>query len=212
MKDLLGLGVVFDGPDTVQLLFRLLMVVTFTAIVIRGAYSRRNHSTDHVFTYWLFSLVTFSICFLLRKVPMELGFALGLFAVFGVLRYRTESIAIKDLTYLFIVIGIALVNSLANKKITFVELLIVNVVITGATYLLEGRGRGQEGSLLLTYDRVDRLAPNQRQDLLAELSKRLDLPLTRLIVHEADMLKDTARISVFYSLTDKEGKVVRDES
>lgn len=210
MRDLLGLDVIFDGPDTVRLLFRLFMVVLFTAIVIRGSYSRHNQSNDHIFTYWLFSLVTFSICFLLRKVPMELGFALGLFAVFGVLRYRTESIAIKDLTYLFIVIGLALINSLANRKISFSELLIVNIVISGSTFLLEGTR--QEGSLILTYDRVDRLAPNQRQDLLVELSKRLDLPLTRLVVHEADMLKDTARISVYYSLTDKGAKVVRAQS
>jgi hypothetical protein len=201
MNDLLGLDVLFNGPDALRLLFRLTLLVVFTGFVIRGAYSRRNHSTDHVFTYWLFSLVTFSIAFLLRKVPMELGFALGLFAVFGVLRYRTESIAIKDLTYLFIVIGLALINSLANKKISFFELMMVNVVISGATYFLEGTGRGQEGALLLTYDRVDRLAPSQRKDLIAELSTRLNLPLTRLVVHEADMLKDTAKISVFYSLS-----------
>jgi hypothetical protein len=206
MKDLLGLDVLFDGPDTVRLLFRLCLVVVFTAIVIRGAYSRRNHSVDHVFTYWLFSLVTFSIAFLLRKVPMELGFALGLFAVFGVLRYRTESIAIKDLTYLFVVIGIALINALANKKISFSELMLVNAVISGATYFLEGSGRSQEGSLLLTYDRVDRLAPNQREDLMAELSRRLNLPLTRIVVHEADMLKDTAKISVFFSLSKDEAR------
>lgn len=206
MKEFLGLDVIFDGQDAARLLFRLFLNLVFTWIVIRGAYSRRNHSSDHVFTYWLFSIVTFCICFLLRKVPMELGFALGLFAVFGVLRYRTESIAIKDLTYLFVVIGLALINSLANKKISFSELMIVNIVISGATYFLEGSGRGQEGSLLLTYDRVDRLAPSRREDLVKELSTRLDLPLTRVVVHEADMLKDTARIAVFFKLTPQEAR------
>lgn len=204
MREYLGLNEFIDGPDTLRLVFRLAITLFFTAWVIKGSYSRRYRSSDHVFTFWLFSVVTFSIAFLLRKVPMELGFALGLFAVFGVLRYRTESIAIKDLTYLFVVIGLSLVNSLANKKISLAELLVVNTVIAGGAYLLEGAWKKREAVLRLTYDRVDQLAPHKRAELIAELSTRLDLRLTRVTVHEVDLLRDTAAISVFFDVSPEE--------
>jgi len=200
MREYLGLDEFLDGPDTLRLLFRLALTVFFAAWVIQGAYSRRYRSSDHVFTYWLFSLVTFSIAFLLRKVPMELGFALGLFAVFGVLRYRTESIAIKDLTYLFVVIGISLVNALANKKISLVELLVVNSAIAGGAYVLEGAWKKRETCLHLVYDRVDQLSPQKRPLLVKELSQRLDLPLNRVVVHSVDLLRDTVEVSVFYDV------------
>lgn len=199
IEEYLGLDSFMDVSDTLRLVFRLCLTLAFTAWVICGSYSKRYRSTDHVFTYWLFSIVTFSIAFLLRKVPMELGFALGLFAVFGVLRYRTESIAIKDLTYLFVVIGISLVNSLANKKISLVELLVVNTAIAGASYFLEGTWRKRESSLRLTYDQVNRLAPQNRDALIRELSERLEMPLTHVVVHSVDLLRDTADISVFFN-------------
>lgn len=211
MREYLGLQTMADGQDATRLILRILLMLVFLTIVIKGAYGRRRHSTDMVFTYWLFGIVTFSISFLLRKVPMELGFALGLFAVFGVLRYRTESIAVKDLTYLFVVIGIALINALANRKISFVEMVIVNGAISLATVCLEHielvniKRKPREGSIILTYDRVDMLAPSQRKALLSELSKRLNIPLTRVEVHNANLLRDTAKISVFFE--DKDAPV-----
>lgn len=200
MTSYLGLDEFMNLKDTVRLIFRLGMTLFFCAWVIRGSYARRYNNTDQVFTYWLFAIVTFSIAFLLRKVPLELGFALGLFAVFGVLRYRTESIGIRDLTYLFVVIGLALINSLANKKISFSELLVVNSAIAGGTYFLEGAWKKRESSLMLTYDQVNQLAPHKRPLLLKELGARLDIPLTRVQVHEVDLLRDTARISVFFNV------------
>ena len=108
----------FNQKDLVKLFVRFLIDFAFTFVIVRVLYFSANRRKDYLFTFIVFNLLTFFICFLLRKVPMELGFALGLFAVFGILRYRTEPIPIKEMTYLFIVIGLAMINALANKKIS----------------------------------------------------------------------------------------------
>ncbi len=202
MNDLekyLGLDEIVDTQDTIRLVVRLIFVLVCTGLVIK-TYKRHHRSADHVFTYWLFSLVTFCLCFLLRKVPMELGFALGLFAVFGILRYRTESIAIRDLTYLFVVIGLALVNALSNKKISFAEVLIVDMAIVGSTYVLEALDPfSKHGSMSMVYDRVDLIGPNSREALLEDLRERTGLSVSRVDVQSVDLLRDTALVTVFYA-------------
>jgi hypothetical protein len=199
MQDYIGFERIIDIGDTTRLLFRLGIECLFAYIVIQRVYCQRYKSSEHTLTFWLFSIVTFCIAFLLRKVPMELGFALGLFAVFGILRYRTESIAVKDLTYLFVVIGLALVNALANKKISLVELMIVDSAITGTVILLDGRHRRtHEDSIMVIFDRVDLLGPDRRFELLAEINRRMLINPTRVAIHEVDLLRDTARLSVFF--------------
>jgi len=139
------------------------------------------------------------MCLLLRKVPMELGFALGLFAVFGILRYRTEEIRMRDLTYLFIMIGIGIINGVANKKVSTVELLTVNVVIVGLTALLElPRSARRFGSTPMLYDNLALLRPDQQEQLYADLSQRTGLAVVRVQVHRIDFLRDAAEITVFY--------------
>ena len=199
LRKFLGFEKLFDANDTTQLLFRLALECVFAYVVINRVFSRRYRNFDHVFTLWLFSIVTFSIAFLLRKVPMELGFALGLFAVFGVLRYRTESIGVKDLTYLFVVIGLALINALSNKKISLTELLIVNVTIIASVFLIDGSHRkSHEQRLEVTFDRVDLLGPEKRPELMAELARRLSLTPTRVVVNQVDLLRDIALIQVYF--------------
>jgi hypothetical protein len=207
LEKFLGFEKIFDTNDTAQLLFRLLIEWIFAYIVINRVFSRRYKNFDHAFTLWLFSIVTFSIAFLLRKVPMELGFALGLFAVFGVLRYRTESIGVKDLTYLFVVIGLALINALSNKKISLVELLIVNATIIGAVIGIDGsHRRSHEQRLDVTFDRVDLLGPEKRPELMAELSRRLSISPTRVVVNQVDLLRDVALIHVYFQAKGPDGR------
>lgn len=202
LEKFLGFEKIFDTNDASQLLFRLAVECAFAYVVINRVYCRRYQSSEHVFTFWLFSIVTFSIAFLLRKVPMELGFALGLFAVFGVLRYRTESIGVKDLTYLFVVIGLALINALSNKKISLTELLIVNTTITAAVFLIDGSHRKvHEERLEVTFDRVDLLGQEKRPQLIAELGRRLALRPTRVVVIQVDLLRDVAHLHVYFTAT-----------
>ncbi len=198
-SDVFGTDRFLDPGDTLRLLSRLGLDLGFAAIVIVFVYYRLYRNREFVFTYFIFNLITFSMCMLLRKVPMELGFALGLFAVFGILRYRTEEIRMRDLTYLFIMIGLGIINGVANKKISTVELLVVNGVIVGLTAALELPTRARAfGSTPMLYDNLALLQPGQREQLHADLSTRTGLDIVRVQVHRIDFLRDAAEITVFH--------------
>jgi hypothetical protein len=188
------------------LLGRLGLNLLLMIIVVRLVYYRLYRSRDYVFTYFLINLVTFSLTYLLSNVPIELGFALGLFAVFGILRYRTEAILVRNLTYLFVVIGIALLNALANGSITLAELLIANGVIVGTVAVLEAAPfSGREESRLVHYDRLDLLSPASAAELLEDLRKRTHLPVERFEIGDVDLLRDAADITIHY----RSGSVAR---
>lgn len=199
MNNLLGALTVSLSGSAVMLLWRLGLNMLFTAVVVRLVYYRLYRNRDYVFTYFLINLVTFSLAYLLSNVPIELGFALGLFAVFGILRYRTEAIKVRNLTYLFVVIGIALLNALANGGITLAELLIANAVIVGTVTVLEVAPFSvREESRLVHYDRLDLLSPADTAALLEDLRKRTHLPVERFEIGDVDLLRDSALITIHY--------------
>lgn len=200
MNEIFGSETVLD-QDVLRFLLRLAVDVAFVSIVIQLVYFRLYRNREYVFTYYLFNIITFGMCLLLRKVPLELGFALGLFAVFGILRYRTEAIRIRDLTYLFIVLGLGILNGVSNEKISVAELLTSNAIIVGATALLElyPGGRGERSSPML-YDNLELLRPGRKAELHADLSARTGLEVVRVEVQRFDMLRDAAEIVIFYPM------------
>lgn len=199
MNTLFDLLAIPLSSSAVVLLARLGLNLLFTAAVVRFVYYRLYRNRDYVFTYFLINLVTFSLAYLLSNVRIELGFALGLFAVFGILRYRTEAIKVRNLTYLFVVIGIALLNALANGGITLAELLIANVVIVGTVTVLEAApSSGRKESRLVHYDRLDLLSPADAASLLEDLRKRTHLPVERFEIGDVDLLRDSALITIYY--------------
>jgi Domain of unknown function (DUF4956) len=197
--DLFGTDELFDTWDFLKLVSRLGLDLIFTWIVVSLVYARLYRNRELIFTYYLFNVITFTLCLLLRKVPMELGFALGLFAVFGILRYRTEEIRMRDLTYLFIVIGIAILNGVANKKVSLVELVTVDAVIVGLTAAIElaPRNRGG-GHAPVLYDNLALLHPGREAELYADLGKRLGVQVIRVQIHRIDLLRDAAEITAHY--------------
>ena len=195
------LSVLSVGEAAWALLGRLGVDLFFTALTVGVVYYRLYRSRDYVFTYFLLNLVTFTLAYLLSNVRIELGFALGLFAVFGILRYRTEAILVRNLTYLFVVIGIALLNALANGPITTSELLIANIAVVGMVAVLEATSfSGREESRLVRYDRLDLLNPDAAGDLLADLRKRTHLPVERFEIGDVDLLRDSADIRIHYRI------------
>ena len=207
--DLFGTDQLFDTWDVLKLLSRLGVDLVFTWIVVGRIYGRlypRNR--DFIFTYYVFNLITFSLCILLRKVPMEIGFALGLFAVFGILRYRTEPIRLRDLTYMFIVIGIAILNAVANKKISLTELLVVDLAIVAATAGVELSPRHRNiGQVPVLYDNLALLHPGREAELHADLARRTGLPIDRVQIHRIDLLRDAAELSAFFPTAPREHRV-----
>jgi hypothetical protein len=199
VNDFLGTERFIDPGDFLKLVSRLGLNLAVASLVIVGVYYRLYKNREFVFTYYVFNLITFSMCVLLRKVPMELGFALGLFAVFGILRYRTEEIRMRDLTYMFIMIGLGIINGVANKKISASELLLVNGMICGITAILELTPAARShGSTPMLYDNLALLRPDQQPALLSDLAERTGLDVVRVHVHRVDLLRDAAEITVFH--------------
>ena len=189
----------YDSKDLIKLLFKFSIDLLFLFIIVRVIYYRIKEEKDYVFTFFMFNILTFFICFLLRKVPMEMGFALGLFAVFGILRYRTEAIPIRQMTYLFIVIGLSMINSLANKSISWLEILLANAIITTITFLIDRIWFSSiEQTKSILYEKIDLIKPENEQELIEDLKKRTGLPIVAVKVDKVDFLRDTAQITIYY--------------
>ena len=190
----------FDLEDFSKLLFKFGINFIFLIIIVRLIYYRIKDDKDYVFTFIMFNILTFFICFLLRKVPMQMGFALGLFAVFGILRYRTEAIPIRHMTYLFIVIGISMINALSNKSISIFELIFTNGFISLITYLIDRVWfQTLEESKNILYEKIDLIKPENQEDLIKDLKERTGLPIHAVKVDKIDFLRDTASITIYYN-------------
>ena len=190
----------FDLEDLTKLLFKFGINFIFLIVIVRLIYYKIRDDKDYVFTFIMFNILTFFICFLLRKVPMQMGFALGLFAVFGILRYRTEAIPIRQMTYLFIVIGISMINALSNKSISIFELLFTNGFITLITYLIDSVWfQSIEESKNILYEKIDLIKPEKESEMIEDLKQRTGLPIHAVKVEKIDFLRDTASIKIFYN-------------
>jgi len=188
-----------DSEDFLKLIFKFTINLFFLFATVRFIFYRNNRDKDYLFTFFMFNLMTFFICVLLRKVPMEMGFAMGLFAVFGILRYRTEALPIKEMTYLFIVIGLAMINALANKSISMAELFFTNFVIVGTTLGIETIWfNDHERSKNIVYEKIENVKPENHDILLADLRERTGLQVFKFSIGKIDFLKDVADIKIYY--------------
>ncbi len=187
------------NKDFYELLFRMIFNLLIVSYIVRYLYFNSTKNKDYLFTYLMISLTVFLLCFLLENVKLQLGFALGLFAIFGIIRYRTDPIPIKEMTYLFIVIGISIMNALANKKISYFELLFANLSILILTYVLERIWLlKRESRKNITYEKIELIVPEKRKELIADLVNRTGLDINRVEIRRIDFLNDTAQIRIFY--------------
>lgn len=176
---------------------RLLVDVLTTTILIRLIYYRIYRRTDLFLTFFGFNCVIFLITYLLNKVQMSMGAAFGLFAIFSMLRYRTEGLSAKDMTYLFIVISVGLISAII--KGSWDELGLVNGMILLVVWLLEGNLLiKRELTKTIQYDRIELITPERHEELLEDLRVRTGLAVHRVEVQEMDFLKDSALIMIFY--------------
>lgn len=207
MLELIGFDSILDAGDLLKLVVRFGINLAFIALVVRGIYLRFHPRVDFAFSCVLLNVMTFAVCMLLRKVPVELGFALGLFGVFGILRYRTDAIGTRDLTYLFVSVGLGMMNAIANKKVSLSELLFINVAILGTLAFFEYRTRssGREVRTLL-YDHLALLKPGRSEELIADLRERTGLEVSKFRIDDIDLIKDCARLTITCQTQDAEAK------
>ena len=192
-------GMPLFHTDMWELLFKFGVNTLVLFVLIRLIYYPIHRKKDYLFTYFLFNILIFFLCVLLNSVKLSIGFAFGLFAIFGVLRYRTEQISIKDMTYLFAVISIAVINALASKKVSVAELVFTDGMILLMTYALEHLWLTRhEAMKFLIYERIDLIKPENRVALYDDLHARLGVKVSRVEIGRIDLLKDTAQLRVFY--------------
>ena len=188
------------SSDLINLMIRFGFNLTIAFIIIKLIYQRnRPNNLDFVFTYFMFNSLIFFFAFLLSSITINMGFAFGLFAVFAILRYRTDPIPIKEMTYLFIVITIGVINALSGAEVSYATLLFTNITLVVLTYFLERYW--QKNFLLrmnIEYEKIENIKPENRDILLADLKERTGLNIQSLEFRRMNFLRDTARIRIYY--------------
>lgn len=189
---------------SVRLLIRLAIDFATLLVLLRLVYYPAYRKNDLHFTFTVFNLVIFLVCFLLNKVELSLGAAFGLFAVFGMLRYRTEEISIKDMTWLFLVIAVGLINAITKIKdasdgYEYIFLGFINAGLIILAILLESRwvSRG-ESSKLVNYEKIGLLHADRHADLIADLRQRTGLNIHRVTLVRLDLVNDSALIKIYF--------------
>lgn len=190
--------------DFIELLVRFSLNFLVALVLIRGIYYPLNKNREYLLTFFVFNVVIFFVCILLASVKLKIGFAFGLFAVFSILRYRTEQLPIKEMTFLFLSITVAVVNALVNDKVSLIELLFTNAAIVLTTLIIEKYWLKESfSSKMITYEKIDLIKPENKEGLMADLQERTGLNIINLEINKIDFLRDTAQIRIYYNEADK---------
>ncbi len=188
----------FD-TDFYMLAIRLGVNLFFLTIIIRYLYYSKTRRKDYLFTYYLIGTITFFLCFGLKKLDIDTGMGLGLFAIFGIIRYRTDAIEIKEMTYLFLVIGLSVVNALGLNNVSIAEIALINVGTVLICFILERLWlMKHETRKTINYDRIDLILPEKYDEMKKDLEERTGLVLNRVEVGKIDFLNDTALLRIYY--------------
>lgn len=198
------LGVpLLEATNLYHLLLRFAFNLLVSWVIVYLIYRRRNGRKEYCLTFMSFASAMFLLIFLMESVKLQIGLTLGLFAIFGVIRYRTETVPVREMTYLFVIITVAVINGLA-LNISYAELVIANMLLMGLLYVMERllwrRGKGRLTTKIVLYDRIENIVPERRAELLADLEKRLGLKVEFLEIGHVDFLRDAAWLKVTYML------------
>lgn len=199
------------GMELVDLSNFLVLAGRFTLnliailILVRWLYFSVTKRKDYLFTYILISTVVFLLCYMLENVILEIGFALGLFAIFGIIRYRTQTIAIKEMTYLFLIIGISVMNALTKTSTSILEMTFSNFVIIFITYGLEKIWLLKHvSSKEIIYEKINLIRPENHDELIEDLQLRTGISeINRIEIGEIDFLRDICHIKIYFETSDR---------
>lgn len=202
----------WDYNDLDGLGIRLAINLLVLFVIVRLLYYPKSRRKDYLFTYFLIGIITFFLCFGLKKLDIDTGMGLGLFAIFGIIRYRTDAIEIKEMTYLFLVIGLSVVNAMLSTEvekniyqINLLELGVINLSVIGVLYVLEYLWLiKHETRKIINYDRVDLIKAENHEALKQDLEERTGLVINRFEIGKIDFLNDTCLIRIYYYAEDQD--------
>ena len=198
LTDTMTASVLADWGGLAELLIRFVLNTAVIALIVRVFYYPKSKRRDYFFTFLLIAISVFLLIFLMGGVKLKIGFALGLFAIFGIIRYRTESVPIREMTYLFLIIAVSAINGLATS-ISYVELLATNLLFIVSIWTCESNHWVKHvASKLVMYDNINLITPDKEAELIADLKKRTGLDVLRVEVGAIDFAKDTAMVKIYY--------------
>ena len=186
----------------VAMLIRLFVCIVVNLVIVDRLYYKKSRRRDFYFTFMLISLAIFLLVFFMifvledMKAKTSIGIGIGLFGIFSIMRYRTDAMPVREMTYLFVIISLSIVNAIA-ASVSIVELLVTNIIVVAAIWLCEHRLK-LEPSKLVQYDRLELIKPDRSEDLKADLEMRLGLKVRKVEVGAIDMLRDMAVLRVYY--------------
>ena len=188
-----------DTDDFNQLVLRFCLNMAVLIIIIVFIYYRKTKRKDYVFTYFMIAMTTFLICFALKKLDIDIGMGLGLFAIFGIIRYRTDTVRIKEMSYLFLSIGLSVINALSGVQVSVAELAFINLVIITVVILLEFWWMARaESTKTIIYEKIENIKPENKELLKIDLEARTGLKIIRVQVGKINFLQDTAQVKIFF--------------
>ena len=188
----------FDD-DFYKMILRFFINLFFLTAIVKYIYHKHNENKDYFFTFYAIGIVVFFLCFTLKKYELDLGMALGLFAIFGILRYRTVPLDVKEMTYLFVIIGISLMNALSNKKMSYIEIVTANSAIVFGLYWLELYWSSNFMlSKKIVYETIENIHPSNHEKLKKDLEERLGIEIYDFEIGDVNFLRDTAQITIRY--------------
>ena len=195
-----------DTQSLLHLLMRFAFNLIVTWIIARYCYYVKSQRRDYVLTYMLFGAAMFLLIFLMESVSIQIGMTLGLFAI----RYRTETVPIREMTYLFIFICVAVINGLA-LNISYIELIVANLLLLLLIWTVEGRRLLRHTSAkLVIYEKINLITPDKREEMIADLEERLGHKVNKVEVGHVDFLRDVAFVKVYYELPEGETNTVEE--
>ena len=201
--DFLGLPI-FDKPQFLRMLLLFGINLLVCWIITHFFYYRKSLRRDYYFTYMLFSTAIFLILYNLQNMKIEVGIALGLFGIFSMIRYRTEQLPIREMTYLFVLIAISIING-AGMATSYASFIAANILFIAIIWVLEAAGMSNHKSQkIITYEKIDLIRPERHEELLADLRQRTGLDIVKVQVGSIDFLKDIAFLKVTYISDDPE--------
>jgi len=189
----------FHSEDFIHLVTRFMYNLIWVFIPSYFLYFKRQGDKEYFFTFMIASIIVFQICMLLGTVSLRIGFALGLFAIFGILRYRTNPIPPREMTYLFMVIGMSVKNSLANENISMAELIVTDLLTIIVAFSLEFYfDKHKLVRKSIVYDRIDLIKPDNYNELLEDLSKRFGVKVDKADIGPVDLIRDQVKMIIYF--------------
>ena len=192
-------GIPLFDDDFYKMIFRFLINIFFLTALIKYSYYKFSEKADYLFTFYLIGTIVFFLCFTLKKYEIDLALALGLFAIFGILRYRTDPLKVREMTYLFVVIGLSLVNALSNKKMSYTEIFVANTIVVAMAYFLDRFwSQKKTNTKDILYESLEHIRPEHHEILKTKLEEKLGFEILSISLGQIDFKAETVKIKIRY--------------